>query len=138
VLDQPEGQAVILAADYFGEHKGYAPEHLANAMKLLGLVNELLAACPFELPVNPHTDCLVSGQRFGGWRPPSCVIGAPNSAHKTGEAVDVHDPGDRLDAWLTDELLKKHDLYREHPDATHGWCHLTTRAPRSGRRTFKP
>jgi hypothetical protein len=29
-------------------------------------------------------------------------------------------------------------LYREDPGSTPGWVHLTTRAPKSGRRTFIP
>jgi len=52
--------------------------------------------------------------------------------------VDVADGNGKLDETITDALLEAHGLYREHPEATPGWCHLTTRAPKSGRRTFYP
>lgn len=87
-----------------------------------------------------------------GWRPQGfneCFVhkdnlgnvlrgGAKKSTHITGEGVDVADNDGALDAWLTDERLAKYDLYREHPDATESWCHLQTRPPGSGHRTFHP
>ena len=39
-----------------------------------------------------------------------------------------------LDDWLDDDTLERYGLYREAPDATPHWCHLTTRPPMSGRR----
>jgi hypothetical protein len=53
-------------------------------------------------------------------------------------AVDIYDPQNKLDDYLTDEILTKFDLYREAPESTLGWCHLGTRMPGSGHRTFKP
>jgi len=112
-----------------------------SALVLCARVNLLLnsfRAAGFTTPTNPKTQCLVSGEKDGGWRPPECPVGAPNSAHKQGQAVDIFDPDGHLDDWLTDEVLARFDLYREHPSATRGWCHLTTRPPASGRRSFYP
>jgi hypothetical protein len=91
-----------------------------------------------ELRLNPKTESLVSGDTLGGFRPQNATQGAPHSSHKEARAVDVYDPGGKLDAWLNDAKLEHYGLYREHPDATQGWCHLTDRAPGSGRRTFMP
>lgn len=130
--------------DYFAgyaDHPGILDGHRAQAAGLLVLVNKLLAAglaYGVVLKNNPKTGSLVSGERDGGWRPQECPTGAPNSAHKTGQAVDVYDPDGDLDDWLTDHVLQMHGLYREHPSATRGWCHLTTRPVKSGKRTFYP
>jgi hypothetical protein len=130
----------ISIRDYFGPHKVTTAAYVQNAKALLAHVNALLATRPpgVGLRINPKTGTLVSGEKFGGWRPADCPIGAANSAHKAAEAVDLYDPDAALDAWITDEILERHALYREHPEDTPGWCHLSTRAPKSGRRTFKP
>lgn len=130
----------ISIRDYFGPHKVTVAAYVKNAKTLLAHVNALLDSRPpgVGLRINPRTGTLVSGETFGGWRPADCPIGAPKSAHKTAEAVDLYDPDAALDTWITDEILERHALYREHPDDTPGWCHITTRAPGSGRRTFKP
>lgn len=135
---------MITLADYFGpwlDCRDATDERRENAQQLLEMVNPLLDAAAQAgvlLPINPSTGSQVSGATYGGFRPKSCPQGAEHSSHKDGEGVDVYDPQNQLDAWLTDEILDAYGLYREHPDATHTWCHLTTRAPRSGRRTFKP
>jgi len=61
--------------------------------------------------------------------------GAPSSCHLFGMAVDLRDPDNSLEARITDELLEKHDLYREAPGNTRGWVHLQTRPTSS--RTFQ-
>jgi hypothetical protein len=38
--------------------------------------------------------------------------------------------------WIDDPDATQ--LYREHPDDTHTWCHLQDLQPGSGNRTFKP
>lgn len=112
-----------------------------------------------KLPVCPNTGTQVSGskggQGDGGFRLASATTGGEHSSHKIlwrqdpdgtwheelvdpKAAVDWYDPEDHFDAWITDERLERHDLYREHPDATKGWAHLTDRAPHSGHRTFRP
>lgn len=134
----------ITQEDYFrayAEHAALTEEIRINAAGLLTKVNALLEECIAQgwVPrVNPATGTLISGQDNGGWRPPECTIGAASSSHKQGRGVDVADADDSLDGLIDDALLERHGLYRESPDATRHWCHLTDRAPKSGRRTFLP
>ena len=112
-----------------------------NISALVLCVNKLLdlaREAGIRLKVNKSTGTLVSGTRYGGFRPQACSEGAPKSAHKEGKAVDIYDPDEALDTWLSDEILLKCNLYREHPDKTEGWCHLSIRRPASGHRTFWP
>jgi hypothetical protein len=60
------------------------------------------------------------------------------SQHRHAHAVDIFDPENALDNWLTDDTLRAYGLYREHPDSTPGWCHLQDVPPRSGHFTFVP
>lgn len=136
---------MITIEEYVGPH-GCTPDwtlaRLDNAEHLLLQVNALLedvtTRFALEPEVNPNTGSQVSGETFGGFRPQSCPQGAPNSSHKEGLGVDIYDPRNALDDVLNDTLLAQYQLYREHPNATLGWCHLTTRAPHSGNRTFLP
>jgi hypothetical protein len=66
--------------------------------------------------------------------------GKANSAHLTGQAVDLEDSTGTLAAAITSDVgvLATYDLYMEHPDYTKGWVHLSTRGPLSGRRVFVP
>lgn len=76
-----------------------------------------------------------------GYRRPednAAVGGSKKSAHMSCEAVDLEDKDGRLKRFLTEDLLDKYDLYMEHPDATPSWCHIQTRATKSGARVFKP
>lgn len=112
-----------------------------NARLLLDKVNTLLLAADsagLDLPINNKTRSRISGENEGGFRLQNCCQGSVLSSHKEGKGVDVYDPDGTLDAWLDDDKLETFSLYREHPDSTRGWCHLTTRAPHSGRRTFYP
>ena len=135
---------MITLSQYIGIHKkspDWTPERTANAVILLGRVNAMLdylSGVGVHLPINPATGSQISGQTFGGFRPQDCPQGAPGSSHKQGQGVDIYDPQDDIDRAINDALLERFDLYREHPDSTKTWCHLTTRAPRSGRRTFQP
>lgn len=145
--------------DYF--RKPHSTAQLAAASDLVGRVNDLTheaeRAGGFTFVIDPDTGSCISGRKGGdgdgGFRTPSSATGAPDSAHRVlpaekpkGAAVDIHDPGNRLDTWLDgfedghggNSMLEKHDLYREAPSATQSWCHLTTRAPASGHRTFQP
>jgi len=133
----------ITLAEYFAGHKDHAaitPEIRSRAAMLLQHVNAfLLELCDdgqCDHDINPITGSMISGIRNGGWRPPECPEGAPKSSHKTGQGIDIYDADGDLDNACNDTLLAKHGLYREHPSQTRSWLHLTTRAPRSGRRTF--
>lgn len=133
---------MITVDEYFGKWASLkTPQLVANAEGLLARVNPLLqlaVAGGLDIPINPATRSHISGQTLGGIRPLDCAQGSRRSSHKQGRGVDVYDPLNRLDAWITDEILDKFGLYREAPSATLGWCHLTDRAPPSGRRTFNP
>lgn len=135
-------------AAYAG-HSGITDEHRANAEELCGRVNALLERAEADgvvVTINPKTGTQISGNQNGGWRPQSCSIGAPNSAHKQGMAVDLFDPGNVLDRWIMQrpkvdgwpDVLVELELSIEHPDATPGWCHLDTRVRASGNRVFRP
>lgn len=130
--------------DYFGpwgEHPDATPEVEEAAQALLEKVNSLLIeadAHGVDMIDNPHTGSLISGHKYGGFRPQDCPEGAPNSKHKTGHACDIYDANGALDRWLTDKRLEAHGLAREHPQKTLGWVHLQDILPPSGRRTFWP
>ena len=134
---------LITISEYFGS-KIKTAENDSNAFDLLGRVNDLTsmyeADTGAEMPINPATNSHISGSGNGGFRLRDCPIGAYHSSHKQGMAVDIFDPFDSLDKWITlnPDVLVTFDLFREYPVSTIGWCHLTTRAPLSGRRTFLP
>lgn len=136
---------MIRLSEYVGkwiESPDWTQERRLNAITLLDRVNRLLDYMGQEHGVevlkNPTTGSQVSGSTYGGFRPQNCPQGAPNSSHKQGMAVDIYDPTNRLDIALNDEILTQFNLYREAPSATNSWCHLSTRAPGSGKRTFLP
>ncbi len=141
---------MINSAEYFGL-KIHTQAQDDAAVELLERVNTMLAdELGWTFPKDPDTGSAISGSRNGagdgGFRLPTATTGSPTSSHKEAKAVDVYDPENRIDEWLDgfehgdgdNSMLAKHGLYREHPSATPGWCHLSTRAPRSGRRTFNP
>jgi hypothetical protein len=127
-------------------NKPHSDKQSACALGLLQNVNALLREAEdnsaFIEQIDPDTGTGISGARGGtgdgGFRLSTATTGAPNSAHKEARAVDVYDPHNILDDWITDEILERFKLYREHPNSTPGWCHLTTRPPASGNRTFVP
>ena len=135
---------MITLSQYVGIHKDspdWTAERKSNAVELLSRVNALLGHLGRQgtpMQINPVTGSLVSGQTFGGFRPQSCPQGAPTSSHKIGQGVDLFDPRENLDNAITTDLLIEFGLYREAPSATKGWTHLTTRPPKSGKRTFLP
>ncbi len=127
---------MITLNDYLTQHckPENVPGEVASAgWYLLQKVQKLLAdpSCPVPNP----------GLR-SGYRPPDFNNRVPNAAtdskHMTGHAIDLSDPTNELDDWLTDEILTKYDLYREHPRATETWCHLQDLPPNSGHRTYIP
>ncbi len=134
---------MITITDYFAgyaDHPGITDQHLAAADTLLARVNALLVEAVSDgvtLTRHPVTQSYISTDD-GGWRPRDSHVGAWNSSHKEGAGIDVADRDGELNEWLTDDILARHGLYRDHPSATRRWCHLTTRAPRSGRRSFYP
>ena len=136
---------MITLQDYFSD-KPHPTEYNLNALTLLYRVNNLLAAYTTDtgkLPeINPITGSQVSGSKGGdgGFRLPTSTTGSSKSAHKQGMAIDLVDHDQHLDKWLDakPDALIKYDLYREASASTPNWCHLSTRKPLSGKRTFKP
>ena len=134
---------MITLAQYFG-NKPHSPDHTSNADYLLHRVANLeaeAAAAGVKVDhIDPDTGTCISGSRGGagdgGFRLPTSTTGKGLSSHKEARGVDKYDPLNELDNWLTDEILARHGLYREHPDDTPTWCHLTTRPPNSGKRSF--
>jgi hypothetical protein len=63
-----------------------------------------------------------------------------NSAHMSGEAVDISDPDSDIWGFLIDHLdeVVRLGLYLESKVYTRRWVHLQTRKPRSGNRIFIP
>lgn len=136
---------MISLQDYFGpfmDHKDATHMVKEAADDLLSKVNALLLeaerAGAYKWLVNPLTGSNISGSKYGGFRPKACPVGAWQSKHKQGHAVDIYDPMDTLDAWITNDALMKHGLWREDPGCTDRWVHLQDIAPRSGSRTFLP
>ena len=145
---------MITIEQYFRE-KPRTDEHETAAVDLLervnALIDEAVVAGAFKRTIDPDTGTEISGSRGGagdgGFRLPNATTGKSLSSHKEAKGVDVFDPYEQLDDWLTafehdgsggNSKLEEYGLYREAPGATPGWTHLTTRAPGSGRRTFNP
>src|SRR3990167_3772468 len=134
----------ISLEQYFGA-KPHTAEHEAIFADLIervnNLVEEAIAAGRFTRRIDPDTGTEISGSRGGagdgGFRLPDAKTGRQNSSHKEARGVDVYDPGNHFDNWLTtydiaqggNFKLEEYGLYREHPDSTNSWVHLTTRAP---------
>lgn len=137
---------MITLQQYFGkwwDHADAIPARVANAERLLAACDELEAmaiADGVKFKDNPVTGSGVSGQTFGGFRPQSCVQGAPKSSHKEGLAVDRYDPDGDIDRWCmkNQDKLKQCGIYIEHPDATKGWAHWSIKPPGSGKTVFYP
>lgn len=141
---------MTISREQYFQAKPHTEEQGAEAASLLMRVNGLCEKVEFDWPVCPNTGTNVSGskggQGDGGFRLPGATTGADHSSHKTAQGVDVFDPQAKLDDAIsafdkedgTNELLEEFGLYREAPGSTPGWCHLTTRAPHSGHRTFQP
>lgn len=144
---------MISKDEYFGDKPHTEAQELL-ALDLLSRVEtlsqEFCEATKLEPEINPHTGSEVSGsehgQGDGGFRLQDSATGRAKSSHKEARGVDKSDMEDALDRWLDkfedgfggNSMLEKHGLYREHPASTPGWCHLTTRQPPSGKRTFYP
>ena len=135
---------MITQVQYFAAKPHSSGEELI-ASDLLSRVNELCDEAEragVHRQICPNTGSEISGSKGGsgdgGFRLPTATTGAAHSSHKEARAVDVYDPQGNLDDWITDEILEAPGLYREAPNSTEGWAHLTTRPPPSGKRTFIP
>lgn len=79
-----------------------------------------------------------------GYRSPehnAKIGGATHSTHQTCQGIDIIDTDADLRRFCmanNNEILKKYNLFMEHPAYTKGWCHLQTRKPKSGNAVFIP
>lgn len=104
-----------------------SPAMLNNAVETVRRANLLIEA--YTAATGDKVENVNSG-----WRPKSindATEGASKtSRHLTCEAVDLRDLGDVLDKWLDTpfgvKMLEECNLWREHNQDTHGWCHLQT------------
>ena len=144
---------MISLENYF-QGKPHTPDDDIAADDLLVRVNELIAeaerSVEFTSTNDPDTGTQISGSKGGsgdgGFRLSTSTTGSARSSHKEARAVDVFDPLGHFDNWLDkfehgngdNTMLAQYGLYREHPDHTPTWTHLSTRAPGSGKRTFHP
>lgn len=137
----------ITLEQYAGPYLGHVDltlERRSAAIDLLAAVNGVLAMADAEgvdVMINPVTATRISGSGNGGFRPQSCPIGASQSAHKRGMAIDLYDPHRALARWV----LRNLDRVRaagvrgmENPQWTPSWCHLQTVTVGSGRFVFVP
>jgi hypothetical protein len=137
---------MITLNQYVGMHRecpDWTPIREQNATKLLAACCSLeveMANGGVSFPDNPKTKSGISGDTLGGFRPQVCSIGAPNSNHKEGRAVDRYDPDGKIDAWCMAHLdrLEKHGIWIEHPSATPTWSHWQNVPPKSGNRAYYP
>ena len=110
---------------------------------------------PKELPDGIISNLMELRERLNqlGFKPPrvfTCtyrspehnarVGGAKKSSHLTGCACDIADADGKLADYImtNPELLEECDLYAENPEKTKGWVHLSSLAPKSGKRIFNP
>lgn len=102
-----------------------------NSADLASRVSNLLAHLGIHAVVSSGFRTTSSNTKAGG---------AKSSAHCTGEAVDLYDPKNEIDDSIMRDpsILDRVDLYLESPQHTPGWCHLSTRRPKSGNRVFIP
>lgn len=146
---------MITQQQYFGA-KPHSEAHELAAADLLArrqaLRQEYYAETGRLPDIDPDTGTEISGKRNGsgdgGFRLKGSATSAGRlSSHEEATGVDDSDQDNAFDDWLSyydrdggrhNEKLEKHGLYREHPAYTPTWCHLTTRAPKSGKRTFIP
>ena len=136
---------MITLEQYFAKVEDLrTPENEKIARLFLDKVNAFLDFLEkyhgIKRKIDPETKSEISGDGSGGGgaRRKDSKDGRPQSSHKEMRGVDVTDPDDTIDAVTTDAMLLKFGLYREHPDYTKKWIHLTDRSPKSGKRTFIP
>lgn len=79
-----------------------------------------------------------------GYRSPehnAKVGGATHSTHQSCQAIDIVDADGSLRRFCTNNnnaILKKYNLFMEHPAYTKGWCHLQIKPAKSGNVVFIP
>lgn len=133
----------ITVADVTGNYVSSVTRDIEiNMITLCDKVNKLLSYYVQETgnPVERSQYGALSGPN-AGLRPLASRVGAVNSSHKEGKALDMPDRTRKLSQWLLSsnhKHLEELGLYMENPADTPTWVHLTTRRPPSGSRVFNP
>ena len=122
------------------------PEIQANLKILLERVNKIRAA--YGKPMSPTSGLRTMEDHLRIYREKAEKAGVPfdeskvpmKSRHLFGEAVDISDPDQELQAWCKDNEKELEDaqLWMEDFSATPNWCHFQVKPPKSGRRWFLP
>lgn len=131
-------------AGQWADSPDWTPERRANAHAILlpatWKLEKIMREDGIVFRDNPTTGNGISGDKFGGFRPQACKIGASLSNHKEGLAVDRYDPAGEIDGWIMRNLdaLARCGIWIEHPKATLNYSHWQAVPPRSGRHVFYP
>lgn len=107
-------------------------EQETNALKLCAVLNELQSLCEMPFLVTSGIRSVQDQMRIN----PS----VKNSAHMSGEAVDLSDVDGAIYGWCMDnmDVLIRLGIYLECKTYCPRWIHLQIRVPKSGRRIFIP
>jgi len=103
-----------------------------NLEQLASILTDLEHECGLPFTVNSGFRTLEEQERIN----PKNI----NSAHRTGEAVDIYDLGHPIYNWCVDNLslIAELGLYIEDKSSTPRWIHLQIRMTRSGNIVFIP
>lgn len=138
---------MITLDDYAGPYADHPDwkrhEVQDDAALLVKAVDQILFIAEHEIVLrkNPNTLTYVAGNGNGGFRPQDSPVGAANSAHKRGRAVDIYDPYRELARWCLrnqGRLERYGILAMEDPRWTPTWVHMQTVPVRSGNFSFIP
>lgn len=115
-------------------NRGYILTDLqkTNLEKLCQVVTELQSLCQLPFVV---TSGLRSAQDQARINP-----AVKNSAHCSGEAVDISDVDGAIYGWCLEnmDVLIRLGIYLECRTYSPRWIHITIRPPKSGNRIFNP
>lgn len=109
--------------------KGYSDTTVMDP-RILQMADEVRDLVGLPMTINAQ------GRQFCGWRPKDCNIGAKNSYHKKGMAVDLHCAG--MKAEDVRVLMKKaislgQLQYIGGIELEVSWCHIDCRARVNGK-----
>lgn len=128
----------ILKGAVFGAQQRDIQENLIDLQKKMNIIRSLWGK-PMIVTSGLRTmeDHLRIYREMGVTDPAKIPIA---SRHLFGQAVDISDPKQELQAWCkgNEKELEAAGLWMEDFSATPTWCHFQTKPPRSGKRWFLP
>ena len=123
------------------EFKDLPKEHQDNLMLLLEKVNKLIQKYGKSAAVTSGYRSMNDHLRIYKDKGITDQSKIPmKSKHLSGQAVDLYDPGRKLQEWSKTNILvlEELELWMEDFSATPNWCHFQTVPPKSKNRFFKP